>query len=164
LLEDQSTLGVEGVDRSAENREREIHVHVECERAGHHQELERDLRRRIIDYLFEGARNGQPLLMIDMAYLVENPLIRWGFGWEGQVEYRVDNVRQSDIDLVPRQFRGTQNVAWWELTSRFFSEAPDRAVVVRNTDDRICGFMVCMSVATAPAFAMPPARKAQNQP
>ena len=56
------------------------------------QELERYLRRRIIDYLYARAADDQPLLIIDMAHLVDNPVARWGFGWEGDTGYRVDAV------------------------------------------------------------------------
>jgi hypothetical protein len=43
-------------------------------------DLERDLRRRIADYLYDKGVRSDPLLIIDMAHLVEDPLIKWGFG------------------------------------------------------------------------------------
>jgi hypothetical protein len=117
------------------------------------QELERYLRRRIIDYLFVRAREDQPLLVIDMAHLVENPLMKWGFGWEGDVGYRVDSASDLDAQLIERGLRADQNVDWWNLTRRFFAEAPDRVAVVRDLTDNVCGYMACLSLATAPAFA-----------
>lgn len=116
-------------------------------------ERERELRRRIIDYLYERARDGNPLLMIDMAHLIDNSTIKWGFGWEGSVDYRIDDARPEDsvqISLVAQQ-HGFDD--WWSLTSRFFEESPERVAVARDTDDRLCGYMVCMSLATAPEFA-----------
>lgn len=116
-------------------------------------ERERELRRRIIDYLYERAREGNPLLMIDMAHLVDNATIKWGFGWEGSVDYRIDDARPEDsvqIALVAQQ-HGFDD--WWSLTSRFFEESPERVAVARDTEDRLCGYMVCMSLATAPDFA-----------
>ncbi len=88
-----------------------------------------------------------------MAHLVENPLLRWGFGWGGNVSFRIDSVRDGDDDDVERQIAGRQNPQWWQLTRRYFSESPDRAAVARDRADRICGFMVSMSPATAPRFA-----------
>ncbi len=117
------------------------------------QELERFLRRRIIDYLYERASADEPLLIIDMAHLVENPIMKWGFGWEGDVGYRVDTVREFDAETIERNLRVGQNVDWWHLTRRFFTSAPDRVAVVRDVKDTICGYMACMSLATAPAFA-----------
>jgi hypothetical protein len=116
------------------------------------QELERDLRRRIIDYLYERARDGRPLLMIDMAHLVENPLLRWGFGWDGNGAYRIDSIDADDADRVAKS-GDREDSPWWQLTRRYFAEAPDRVAVARDLDDQICGYMACMSLATAPRFA-----------
>ncbi|HET9898313.1 MAG TPA: AAA family ATPase [Streptosporangiaceae bacterium] len=117
------------------------------------QEFERFLRRRIIDYLYELAADDQPLLIIDMAHLVEDPLMKWGFGWEGDVGYRVDSVRDYDIARLEHELKVSQNVDWWHLTSRFFTDSPDRVAVVRDVKDNIRGYMACMSLATAPGFA-----------
>jgi hypothetical protein len=117
------------------------------------QELERYLRRRIIDYLYARAADDQPLLIIDMAHLVDNPVAKWGFGWEGDTGYRVDAVLDRDADRIERGMRVGQNFDWWHLTSRFFKEAPDRVAVVRDLKDNICGYMACVSLASAPAFA-----------
>jgi hypothetical protein len=117
------------------------------------QELERYLRRRIVDYLYQRASYDEPLLIIDMAHLVENPLMKWGFGWEGDVGYRVDSAKENDADLIEHNLRPDQNVDWWYLSRRFFEQAPDRVAVVRDTSDNICGYMACVSLGTAPAFA-----------
>jgi hypothetical protein len=116
-------------------------------------ELERDLRRRIIDYLYARALDGEPLLIIDMAHLVENPLVRWGFGWDGNVSFRIDSVRAGDADRVERLVANHQNQQWWQLARRYFTKSPERAAVARDREDRICGYMVSMSPATAPRFA-----------
>jgi hypothetical protein len=116
-------------------------------------ELERDLRRRIIDYLYARALDGEPLLMIDMAHLVENPLVRWGFGWDSNVSFRIDTVRTGDAAGVEQLIANHQNQEWWLLARRYFTESPELAAVARDRDDRICGYMVCMSPATAPGFA-----------
>jgi hypothetical protein len=116
-------------------------------------ERERELRRRIVDHLYERAREGNPLVMIDMAHLIDNSTIKWGFGWEGSVDYRIDDVRPEDslhIALVAQQ-HGFDD--WWGLTRRFFDESPERVAIARDRHDRLCGYMVCMSLATAPEFA-----------
>ena len=43
---------------------------------------------------------GDQLMMIDRAHLAENPLLRWGFGWDGNVSFRIDSVRPGDADRV----------------------------------------------------------------
>ncbi len=117
------------------------------------QDLERYLRRRIIDYLYQRAAFDEPLLIIEMAHLVENPLMKWGFGWEGDVGYRVDTAKEYDADLIERNLPPDQSLDWWLLSRRFFEKSPDRVAVIRDTSDNICGYMACVSLATAPGFA-----------
>ena len=116
-------------------------------------DLERDLRRRIADYLYERAMAREPLLIIDMAHLVENPLIKWGFGWDGNIGLRIDAVRPGDADEVKRGPGNGADPHLWPLTLRYFTEAPARVAIARDDSDKICGYMVCMSLATAPRFA-----------
>ncbi len=119
----------------------------------HDQERERELRRRIIDNLYERACQGDPLLVIDMAHLIENPVIRWGFGWEGSIEYRIDDVMPGDAERVAELLTGREFVAWWDLTRPFFECAPERVAIARDARDGLCGYLVCMTPQTAPAFA-----------
>ena len=114
--------------------------------------LERDLRRRVVDYLYSRGIAGDQMMMIDLAHLVENPLLRWGFGWDGNVSFRIDSVRPGDADRI-EALTSEHDRLWWQLTRRYFAEAPDRVAVARDLTDRICGFLVSMSLATAPAFA-----------
>jgi hypothetical protein len=116
-------------------------------------DLERDLRRRVADYLYEHAVSGDGLLIIDMAHLVENPMIKWGFGWDGHVGMRIDAVRPGDADVAEHGPGHSPDWFWWQLSRRYFAEAPARVAIARDDRDQICGYMVCMSLATAPEFA-----------
>jgi AAA ATPase domain len=118
------------------------------------QERERELRRRIVDYLYERACKGDPLVLIDMAHLIESSAIKWGFGWEGSVDYRIDDVRAGDADEVAHHLQERRFEEWWGLVARFFTEAPERVAVARDREDRLVGFMVCMTRSSAPAFAL----------
>src|SRR5213079_1133554 len=53
-------------------------------------EREKELRRRIADHLHDRALAGETRMLVDLADLVDNKAIRWGFGAEGSVDYRVD--------------------------------------------------------------------------
>jgi hypothetical protein len=117
------------------------------------QERERELRRRIVDYLYDQSRLGDPLLAIEMAHLIENAAIKWGFGWEGSVDYRIDDVGPGDAELVEKILMSRDFGEWWRLSRRFFVESPERVAVARDATDRLCGYLVCMSPATAPEFA-----------
>ncbi len=114
-------------------------------------DLERDVRRRIADYLYGRGVAGESLTIIDMAHLVENPLIRWGFGWDGKMGLRIDTVRPGDADKAERGNIGPAQL--WRESRRYFEEAAARVAIARDDLDQICGYMVCMSLATAPAFA-----------
>jgi AAA ATPase domain len=114
--------------------------------------LERDLRRRVVDYLYSRGVAGDQMMMIEMAHLVENPLLRWGFSWDGNVSFRIDSVRPGDADRIEVLTREHDGV-WWQLTRRYFAESPERVAVARDMSDRVCGFLVSMSLATAPTFA-----------
>jgi len=115
-------------------------------------ELERDTRRRIADYLYSRGMAGDLTMMIDMAHLVENPLLRWGFGWDGNASFRIDSVRAADAEVI-EGLTNSHDREWWHLTRRYFTDAPDRVAVARDLSDHICGYLVSMSLATAPAFA-----------
>jgi hypothetical protein len=116
-------------------------------------ERERELRRRIVDHLYAQARQGDPLVAIDMAHLIESPVIRWGFGWEGSVDYRIDDVREGDAERVRELLVAHNFEQWWEHTRRFFERAPERVAVARDAQDALCGYTICMTLATAPTFA-----------
>jgi hypothetical protein len=116
-------------------------------------ERERELRRRIVDYLYSQARTGDPLISIEMAHLIENAAIKWGFGWEGSVDYRIDDVRRGDAELIAQLLAEREFEEWWRLSRRWFSEAPERVAIARDAHDRLCGYLVCMNPATAPEFA-----------
>ncbi|ADB51313.1 ATP-binding protein [Conexibacter woesei] len=116
-------------------------------------ERERDLRRRIADHLYARARAGQQLLSIDLAHLVENEAIRWGFSWEGAGEHRIDEVRDGDAEEV-RRLLGERHVPErWPLAAPYFAAAPERIAIVRDLSDRIRGFELSVTLANAPAVS-----------
>jgi hypothetical protein len=118
-------------------------------------EHERELRRRIADHLHARALRGEPRLVVDLAELLENPALRWGFGADGSVRYRVDEVREGDTVAAAPQVasRSNNGKQWWRLTEPFFLDAPERVCVVRDPDENLCGFCISVSPHDAPAVA-----------
>jgi AAA ATPase domain len=116
-------------------------------------ERERELRRRIVDHLYERACAGEPALTIDMAHLVENPAIRWGYGWDAAPSHRIDNPRPGDAESVAAQLDEHGLGELWPLARPFFEDAPERVAVVRDLDDNVCAYLVSMTQANAPPFA-----------
>jgi AAA ATPase domain len=114
---------------------------------------QQELRRRIADYLHARAIAGNLLLSIDLAHLIENPAIRWGYSWEGSVRYRIDSVRPGDAEAVGAVLAERGHGGWWPLLARFFDEAPVRIGIARDLDDRLAGYLVSVTPRNAPPFA-----------
>src|SRR4051812_24234124 len=117
-------------------------------------ERERELRRRIADHLHERALEGETRLITDLAELVDNPAIRWGFGAEGTVEFRVDDVRPEDIDAATKRVMlRPDGPEWWEYARPIVEEAPECVVLARDRDDKLAGLCIFVTPRTAPAVA-----------
>jgi AAA ATPase domain len=114
---------------------------------------QQELRRRIADYLHARAVAGNLLLSVDLAHLIENPAIRWGYSWEGSVRYRIDTVRPGDAEAVRNMLADRGHGGWWPLLKRFFDEAPARIGIARDQEDRLAGYLVSVTLRNAPKFA-----------
>jgi hypothetical protein len=114
---------------------------------------QQELRRRIADHLHARAVAGNLLLSIDLAHLIENPAIRWGYSWEGSARYRIDSVRRGDAEAVREVLAERSHSGWWPLLKRFFEEAPARIGIARDTEDRLAGYLVSVTPRNAPSFA-----------
>jgi hypothetical protein len=116
---------------------------------------ERELRRRIADHLYTRAMAGETRFMVDLADLVDDPMIRWGFGANTSAIHRVDHVRVGDKEIAGPLFvqRKAGGEGWWAGAARFFEEAPERVVIARDDSDALCGVCIAVTPANAPAFA-----------
>ena len=117
-----------------------------------HPEWERELRRRVADYFWSRAIRGDLLISIDLAHLVDNPMIRWGYSWEGSIDHRIDDARPGDVDAILPLVQDRLDRRWWGFTARFFEEAPDRVAIARGRDDELCGFQISVTPVNAPDF------------
>ena len=121
-------------------------------------EHERDLRRRIADHLHARAASGELRLLTDLADLVQNPALRWGLGAEGAIGLRVDVLRPDDLSelherLERRHGGGAGFDDWWSVTRTLLERAPQRALLVRDADERLCGYSYAVTPANAPEAA-----------
>jgi AAA ATPase domain len=114
---------------------------------------QQELRRRIADYLHARAVDGNLLLSVDLAHLIENPAIRWGYSWGGSVRYRIDSVRPGDAEAVKAVLAERGHGGWWPLLERFFDEASARIGIARDQEDRLAGYLVSLTPRNAPSFA-----------
>lgn len=116
-------------------------------------ERERELRRRIADHLHARARAGHPRLAIDLADLIEDRRIRWGFCWEGSARYHVDAVRDGDAEAIGAALEARGRGAWWAATEPFVRDPAGCAAVVRDTTGAVAGYVVAFAPAGTPPFA-----------
>ena len=115
--------------------------------------LEHELRRRIADHLHARAVAGDSLLMIDLAHLVEDPVVRWGFSWEGSAWFRVDTMGPGDAVTINQLMAQRGVPSWLDMTRRILEEAPEVPIVVRGVDGQIHGHALSVTPAGAPAAA-----------
>ena len=115
---------------------------------------EKELRRRIADHLHDRALAGETRLITDLAELVDNKAIRWGFGAEGTVDYRADELRQEDFEAAERRLARRSGASdWWEHVKPLLEEAPECCVVARDRADELVGLCISVTPNAAPAAA-----------
>ncbi len=116
-------------------------------------EIERDLRRRLVDALYaRSAREGLLRLTLDLQHLVQDPAIRWGFSWDMSGRFHIDSPRAGDFEEIAAR-GGAVGRAWLEAARRYFEETPGRVTIVRDQDGAIAGYGVAATPANAPSFA-----------
>jgi hypothetical protein len=117
--------------------------------------LERELRRRVADHLYERATGpAGALAIIELAELADSPALHWGFSWRAAARYRVDCVREGDLEIADRALRDSRHAAVWEGSRRFFEQAPEHVTVARDGEDRLCGVTISLTPATAAPVAL----------
>jgi AAA ATPase domain len=116
-------------------------------------ERERAMRRRIADHLHARAIAGELTLSIDLAHLIDDPVLRWGYSWEGANRYHADDLRPADIEKLRARMDEIGYDGWWSLSEHLMHTAPSRAAVVRNADEHLVGFTVALTPANAPESA-----------
>jgi hypothetical protein len=117
-------------------------------------ERDRELRRRIADHLFLRGLRAGPRTVVDLAELVENPAVRWGFGADGSTTHRPDLWRTEDLVTARERILAKPDGAvWWDSTQLMLEGAPDRVVTVRDAHDTLCGLAIAVTPENAPAAA-----------
>jgi hypothetical protein len=117
-------------------------------------ERERELRRRIADHLYTRGLRVGTRTVVDLAELVENPAVRWGFGADGSTSHRADLWREDDAPDVQERLRDKPGgQTWWEAMRPITEQAPDRVVTVRDALDQLCGVAIAVTPANAPPVA-----------
>ena len=109
--------------------------------------LERELRRRAIDVLVADAQAGGPTGVADLTVLVDNAMIRWGFGVNGRTHY-LDAVRPGDADVLLDESNPRLRPNIGRLR-RWLDARPCPVFVVRDEQRAVVGVALAFSTATA---------------
>ncbi|HEY4098435.1 MAG TPA: hypothetical protein VGM33_23115, partial [Baekduia sp.] len=122
-------------------------------------ERERELRRRIADHLFAHALADEPRLMTDLAELIDDPALRWGFGADGDANgaVRADDLRPGELDDPSAHVRERAGEPWWAATRALADAAPEHFVAARDQHDALCGLAIsCTPRGASPAALADP--------
>ncbi len=116
-------------------------------------EFERDLRRRIADYTFRRAVLGELWLLPDLAEMIDDPAVRWGTSPSSHARtHRASAPAPGDADAVAALL-GAEGSDWWPATRRWFDEAPDHVMVVRDAAGAIAAVTIAVTPESAPDWA-----------
>ena len=92
-------------------------------------------------------------LVIDLAELIEDPALRWGFGADAARLLRPDGLRPGELDDPPAHVRDRAGETWWAATRALADAAPEHFVVARDQHDVLQG----VAIAATPRGASPAA-------
>ncbi|WP_426571190.1 ATP-binding protein [Aquihabitans sp. McL0605] len=103
---------------------------------------------RVADHLRKRALTEDPMIVLELASLVEHPELRLSF--DASTTHYADHPRPGDVETV-EAFTGAGGTAWFARFRRWCEEQPNQAITVR----RATGELVAMSVICM-ADEMPP--------
>ncbi|MEV4421935.1 AAA family ATPase [Patulibacter sp. NPDC049589] len=110
-----------------------------------------ELRRRIADHLYARINEGEVRLFVDLAELIAEEEIRRAIA-PPPVTHRAEWSGPGDADVVAGRLPPGV-VPRWPALRRWFDEAPEAVVLVRDTADEIVGYGVAITPSSAPAWA-----------
>lgn len=114
---------------------------------------EAELRRRVVDHVHGRAVDGDLLLTIDLADLADDPVLRSGYSWAGALRHRIDHVRPGDAAAIARGLEEQGAAGWFEEVEPWLARAPETVSIARDAGERLCGYSIALTPATAPPHA-----------
>jgi len=113
---------------------------------------EREIRRRLADHLHLSSRSGETWQVVELAALIEDPKVRWGFGGGDDPDLRTGHPEAAELPRIERAVRARYGTDWWEWTRRWLTERPESAVVVRGGDGTPRAFCIATSLRRLPEW------------
>lgn len=114
---------------------------------------EAELRRRIADHLHRRAVAGQHGVSTDLQHLVTDTDVTWGYSSDVGKRYRIDTLREGDVEYVGSILEAVDQHDWWALTRPFLERHPEVCGVARDGDGVVGGYFVAVAPQSAPSMA-----------
>jgi hypothetical protein len=112
------------------------------------------LRRSIADHVHRRAVAGQQHgLSMELQHLVVDPNVRWGFASDVGNRYRIDRIRDGDVDRIGSILESIGVSEWWRISKVFFTDHPECCGVARDARGRVGGYFIAVAPTTAPEAA-----------
>ena len=98
---------------------------------------------RVASHLRERALDEDPMVVLELADLVEDPQLRLGF--DASTTHYADFPRPGDVDLVA-EFTGAGDTAWFARFRRWCEDQPRQSIAVRRaTGELVAMSIICMA-------------------
>ncbi|GAA3600427.1 hypothetical protein GCM10022235_85460 [Kribbella ginsengisoli] len=105
-------------------------------------EQDRQVLRQLCDYYYHRATAGDSLAAADLAYLIDSPVIRWGFRLEAASRYRATGARRGDRDLIDARMSHHDLADWWNLSRLYFEDPGTTVIVARDNNSAPVGYAI----------------------
>src|SRR3954468_23753352 len=110
--------------------------------------------RRLADALSQRAQGGAVRCVGDLAELVDDPMLRWGFGADSTPRHRIDALHEGGVAaLAELSHQRASSTEGWPATKHLLLQAPSPAVLARDARGSICGYAYAITPSSAPAAA-----------
>jgi hypothetical protein len=114
---------------------------------------EREIRRRLADEFHLRARSGDLWQLVELAGLIEDPVVRWGFGGGEDPELRAGRPIPEELAQIEAAVTARHGAGWWGWTRRWLTDRAESAVVVRNGAGELRGVCIATSLRRLPEWA-----------
>jgi hypothetical protein len=113
-------------------------------------ERDHELRRRICDHSYRRAAAGDRSAFADLAHLVSNPTVQWGYRLDTNVRYRATAVRDGDAAVLGARLRHRGYREWWGMSREYYRHSEANIVVARDNEGAPAGHAIGFVPTAAP--------------
>jgi hypothetical protein len=102
------------------------------------------------NHLYERSALGDRSMITDLAHLISDPVVRWGYCWDGSSRYHADRLRPGDAAVLGAAMTARGYGQWWRGSEPYHRLAPRNVVVARDGEGAPVGYAVFLTPGSAP--------------